>query len=1102
MFMKPLFMRLAGAILMPAALFLMSCPAHAGLQLQLDLVHNGIGNTYQCNVGVSLTADPPDVTPTSFHEIISPNADFYGGVGTGASNYSQAFTGDYDGMMQEITNGQWRLIMNVGTPSEDTYYFTVSNLGVTSNLLGNVTVIYPANGASVVSGLPDFQWQGPAGAGGLGVFVYNPTNPAVNRSIPLNPAVTNSTLPPQLPAGEYSFNVDYTRNFFSALVPGTPMDSMNNPAPGWGYRSVSDSESSCAFTVLPPLTYTLPEALDATNVTWTTSGDALWFPETTNTADGISAAESGPINAQQSSTLQTTLTGPAYITFWWQTVDDDGDFYLNFNIDGLTEDVLNGAADWTSDGPFTVGPGQHTFQWVASADNTGTDSPTNDAAYVGDVTIAPLPTLQFSADVLAGTEPLTVHFSSPTNDSAGNLVTNRTWDFGDGSQSTAQNPTHIYTQLGSFQPSLAAESSNVPVPLLVYGVGFITVTNPAVHYTATPSSGTSPLKVQFASDGTDSVGNTVTNWSWLFGDGTGSAVQSPSHIYTNLGRYAVTLTTRATGVSLPENGQGPAAVTVLRPSVFTNLPGPVHDFTFNNFSNTSSLQFNGSAEPAITTDGAVLELTPSSLDVAGSAFIATAIPFGHYMGFSTFFMFRLHNPGGIAAADGITFTLQGVSPYNVGSAGGGLGYEGISNSLSIEFDTYNNLQTFGPPGDINSNHVAINLNGGLNDPISADVTNGYLGDGNVWYAWIDYEGVSGDLEVRVSEAPVRPLIPTLDCLVSNLPALLGSTNAYVGFTASTGSGTEQQDILAWKFIALPTTVFTGNFNLTNFPAGFLIRNGVVLDEFRYTVAGLRFTNYTYAQAIVTSNGPGQFAYATKLGDFSPDALDDVVNSNAAAIDAAERANAMALDKLDADLNRFTMLAAYNSSTSPEDGVLLNTYNSDSGFPEFMQNAAFDTVFPGYQESDTVSILDQINPNPPPGLFPPPQLSGLAAGAATGAAAGAADSQLFSPPDPGGDFSFWTTTFSSGVVAGNMTARQQVVYSPPLPLQILSPRSDGTNFMFNFVTVSNQSYTVWQRPNLASSTWQSYTNVIGAGYVQAVTTPLTNSPASFFRLSSP
>jgi len=66
-----------------------------------------------------------------------------------------------------------------------------------------------------------------------------------------------------------------------------------------------------------------------------------------------------------------------------------------------------------------------------------------------------------------------------------------------------------------------------------------------------------------------------------------------------------------------------------------------------------------------------------------------------------FNLFLGSNDGG---ADGIAFVLQ---PLNTGqgSAGGGLGYLGISPSLSVEFDTYQNT------GDPGADHVALVKNG-------------------------------------------------------------------------------------------------------------------------------------------------------------------------------------------------------------------------------------------------------------------------------------------------------------------------------------------------------------------------------------------------------
>ena len=64
------------------------------------------------------------------------------------------------------------------------------------------------------------------------------------------------------------------------------------------------------------------------------------------------------------------------------------------------------------------------------------------------------------------------------------------------------------------------------------------------------------------------------------------------------------------------------------------------------------------------------------------------------------------NGGG---ADGIAFVLQPIST-SLGSTGGGIGYQNISPSFAVEFDTCFN-STYSDPW---YNHVAIQKNGNLN----------------------------------------------------------------------------------------------------------------------------------------------------------------------------------------------------------------------------------------------------------------------------------------------------------------------------------------------------------------------------------------------------
>jgi hypothetical protein len=76
--------------------------------------------------------------------------------------------------------------------------------------------------------------------------------------------------------------------------------------------------------------YDLGAALNATNLTWTTFGTGLWFPETVVTHDGIAAAQSGSPSFPQMSELSTTITGPGTLTFWAQCSQPSDWFLFNY----------------------------------------------------------------------------------------------------------------------------------------------------------------------------------------------------------------------------------------------------------------------------------------------------------------------------------------------------------------------------------------------------------------------------------------------------------------------------------------------------------------------------------------------------------------------------------------------------------------------------------------------------------------------------------------------------------------------------------------------------------------------------------------------------
>lgn len=151
----------------------------------------------------------------------------------------------------------------------------------------------------------------------------------------------------------------------------------------------------------------------------------------------------------------------------------------------------------------------------------------------------------FNATPRSGEMPLLVNF---TDHSLG-LPTSWYWQFGDGTNSTVQNPSHIYTTPGVYSVTLRCTNNQTGG----YGVWnhFITGTNSASSqppltrkeaeitpsFTFSPQNGTVPLTVQFNDQ---STGN-PSSWIWSFGDGSSSTLQNPTHQYTTAGTFSVTL---------------------------------------------------------------------------------------------------------------------------------------------------------------------------------------------------------------------------------------------------------------------------------------------------------------------------------------------------------------------------------------------------------------------------------------------------------------------------------------------------------------------------------------------------------------------------------
>jgi PKD repeat protein len=145
----------------------------------------------------------------------------------------------------------------------------------------------------------------------------------------------------------------------------------------------------------------------------------------------------------------------------------------------------------------------------------------------------------FSASQTEGIAPVTVLFE---NSSSGDFAA-CVWTFGDGEGSAeCSDPSHAYAAPGSYT-----------VTLTVSGLGgtdtltrsdYITVYEQArADFSASPAVGTPPLAVQFSNTSSGDYDNSL----WNFGDGVTSTLHSPTHVYSAVGTYTVTLSIDGSG---------------------------------------------------------------------------------------------------------------------------------------------------------------------------------------------------------------------------------------------------------------------------------------------------------------------------------------------------------------------------------------------------------------------------------------------------------------------------------------------------------------------------------------------------------------------------
>jgi gliding motility-associated-like protein len=240
---------------------------------------------------------------------------------------------------------------------------------------------------------------------------------------------------------------------------------------------------------------------------------------------------------------------------------------------------------------------------------------------------------------------------------------NATWLFGDGSTSTAINPTKSYSTVGIFTVMLTNDFGTCQ--------GTVTkqievIPRSTVDFTADKEASCQPYTVKFTSNAPDAV-----SYEWDFGDGKTSTAANPSHAYTDTGFYKVVLiiTNRAgckvriekkdfikirvpsvEFANLPTEGCLPLTVS---PKLIINSVDPIVDYQWNFGDGTTASGLNPSH---IYNTVGVYTVTLTYKTQGGCTYTIT-VKDGVRVGDKPVVKFTA-NPTTTCASDGVQFTDQ------------------------------------------------------------------------------------------------------------------------------------------------------------------------------------------------------------------------------------------------------------------------------------------------------------------------------------------------------------------------------------------------------------------------------------------------------------
>jgi gliding motility-associated-like protein len=186
--------------------------------------------------------------------------------------------------------------------------------------------------------------------------------------------------------------------------------------------------------------------------------------------------------------------------------------------------------------PITVDPSTTTYYLVDVTDARNCTSQRDTL----NVVVHPLPTAAFVIDKPIGCEGMCAQFrdisliSSTTND----VLTNWYWYYGDNTFESVFNPSHCYSNAGSYTVRMIVQTNYGCKDTVMVPNAILTHPNPNPEFSYGPQP-TTLLEPEVSFSPVLVEGNL---YKWDFGDGANSNQISPVHLYGDTGTYCVTLT--------------------------------------------------------------------------------------------------------------------------------------------------------------------------------------------------------------------------------------------------------------------------------------------------------------------------------------------------------------------------------------------------------------------------------------------------------------------------------------------------------------------------------------------------------------------------------